>query len=255
MGLVPAPLRGRRDGRRGPDRPHHLHAYRLDAHLRRRARPRRGRTSARSTARPFLPAEPIVYKTKKSAQDAHEAIRPTGAQVRPGDGARAVGGRQGRRPRRARVGRSAAPLHADLEPLRRVPDGAGGVRPDDDRHRGGARRAARDRPGDQVPRLPVGLRRDGRGRGQRGRDRRVAARRQGGRRDQAAGDPARAALHAAAAAVLGGDAGQGAGGEGHRPAVDLRGHPVDHPGPRLRREEGSAPLPDGARRDGRTACS
>ncbi len=68
--------------------------------------------------------------------------------------------------------------------------------------------------------------------------------------DQAARDPARAALHAAAAAVLRGDAGQGAGREGHRTAVDLRGHPVDHPGPRLRREEGSAPSPDRARRDG-----
>ena len=102
--------------------------------------PRRARTSASKYGPTFLPAEPVVYKTKKGAQDAHEAIRPTVAQVRPGDGARAVGGRQGRRPRRARVGRPAAALHADLEPLRRVPDGAGGVRSDDDRHLGGARR-------------------------------------------------------------------------------------------------------------------
>src|SRR5678816_2551552 len=29
----------------------------------------------------FLPAEPVVYKTKKSAQDAHEAIRPTGLKL------------------------------------------------------------------------------------------------------------------------------------------------------------------------------
>ena len=48
----------------------------------------------------------------------------------------------------------------------------------------------------------------------------------------------RAALHPAAAALHRGDAGQGAGGEGHRPAVDLRGHPLDHPGSRVRREEG-----------------
>ena len=34
-----------------------------------------------------------------------------------------------------------------------------------------------------------------------------------------------------------GVAGQGAGGEGHRPPVDLREHPVDDPGPRLRRED------------------
>jgi DNA topoisomerase-1 len=31
----------------------------------------------------FLPAEPVVYKTKKSAQDAHEAIRPTGLKYDP----------------------------------------------------------------------------------------------------------------------------------------------------------------------------
>jgi DNA topoisomerase-1 len=32
---------------------------------------------------PFLPAEPIVYKTKKGAQDAHEAIRPTSLKYDP----------------------------------------------------------------------------------------------------------------------------------------------------------------------------
>jgi len=31
----------------------------------------------------FLPAEPIAYKTKKSAQDAHEAIRPTSLEFTP----------------------------------------------------------------------------------------------------------------------------------------------------------------------------
>ena len=36
-GARAAPLRRRRARRRGPDRPHHLHAYRLDAYLRRRA--------------------------------------------------------------------------------------------------------------------------------------------------------------------------------------------------------------------------
>ena len=55
-------------------------------------------------------------------------------------------------------------------------------------------------------------------------------------------DQARAALHPAAAALLRGDAGQGARGEGHRPPVDLRGDPVDDPGPRLRREDARARL-------------
>jgi DNA topoisomerase-1 len=32
---------------------------------------------------PFLPAEPVVYKTKKGAQDAHEAIRPTSLTYDP----------------------------------------------------------------------------------------------------------------------------------------------------------------------------
>ena len=31
----------------------------------------------------FLPAEPVVFKTKKGAQDAHEAIRPTGLKYDP----------------------------------------------------------------------------------------------------------------------------------------------------------------------------
>src|SRR4029077_8037701 len=47
---------------------------------------------------PFLPAEPIVYKTKKSAQDAHEAIRPTSLKYDP-DSVRALwaGGKGGGR--------------------------------------------------------------------------------------------------------------------------------------------------------------
>lgn len=33
----------------------------------------------------YLPAEPILYKSKKSAQDAHEAIRPASLEFRPDD--------------------------------------------------------------------------------------------------------------------------------------------------------------------------
>ena len=36
----------------------------------------------------YLPDEPVVYKTKKAAQDAHEAIRPTSMTVRSRDGAK-----------------------------------------------------------------------------------------------------------------------------------------------------------------------
>ncbi len=55
-------------------------------------------------------------------------------------------------------------VHPDLEPLRRLPDDPGGVRPDGHRHRGRPGRPAGHRPGDQVRRLPRGLRRDGGGR-------------------------------------------------------------------------------------------
>ena len=82
-GARAAAVRRRRARRRGPGRPHHLHAYRLDAHLRRRARPRCAATSPDATAQTFLPEEPNVYKTKKSAQDAHEAIRPTSIEYDP----------------------------------------------------------------------------------------------------------------------------------------------------------------------------
>ena len=49
---------------------------------------RRGHRGARvhrasATARSRCPAAPIVYKTKKRAQDAHEAIRPTSLKFDP----------------------------------------------------------------------------------------------------------------------------------------------------------------------------
>ncbi len=54
------------------------------------------------------------------------------SQVRSGDRAGRLGRRQGRRARRARERRSPAALHADLEPLRRLPDGGGDLRSDVD---------------------------------------------------------------------------------------------------------------------------
>ena len=82
-GSRPAALRGRRARRRRPGRPHHLYAYRLDAHLRRRGRATRAASSPSSYGANFLPAEPVVYKSKKGAQDAHEAIRPTSLKYDP----------------------------------------------------------------------------------------------------------------------------------------------------------------------------
>ena len=43
----------------------------------------RGSGSASSWERKYLPATPNVYKGKKAAQDAHEAIRPTDASRTP----------------------------------------------------------------------------------------------------------------------------------------------------------------------------
>ena len=136
--------------------------------------PRCARTSPGATARTALPAEPNVFKSKKSAQDAHEAIRPTSTKFDPETVRQlmtASGGRDAARDR----GPGQA-VHADLEPLRGLPDDPGRVRPDRDRHRGGPGRAARHRPGDQGRRLPRGLRRDGGGRRLRGREHRQPAR-------------------------------------------------------------------------------
>jgi hypothetical protein len=98
--------------RRGPGRPHHLHAYRLDAPLGRCAAmardyigksfgdqvpARRSRTSSR--------------QSNKGAQEAHEAIRPTNAQL-PAERASQV-----------RSSPTSSASTADLEPLCRLPDG------------------------------------------------------------------------------------------------------------------------------------
>ena len=77
-----AALRGHRARRRGQRRPDHLHAHRLDPRLRRR--PRRGARAHRAqpTAQTYVPEKPDFYRSKKGAQDAHEAIRPTDLDAR-----------------------------------------------------------------------------------------------------------------------------------------------------------------------------
>jgi DNA topoisomerase I len=68
-----------RQRRRG--RSHHLHAYRFHARFRRRLSRVRDFIGERF-GREFLPDSPNVYKSKKDAQDAHEAVRPTSACAR-----------------------------------------------------------------------------------------------------------------------------------------------------------------------------
>ena len=73
-----------------------------------------------------------IYKSKKDAQDAHEAIRPTSMAYAPEDGGEVSGRRRD----------EAVP--ADLEPLRGLPDDAGALRPDHHRRRAPRARTACD---------------------------------------------------------------------------------------------------------------
>ncbi len=199
----------------------------------------------------YVPAQPRQYTRKvKNAQEAHEAIRPAGETFRtPG-------------PDRPRGRRRRLPaLRADLAAHGGLADGR---RP---RHHGerAHRRHRRHRRGGHVrlvrahhhlPRLPQGLRGDRRRPGRRrGRRRRVAAARadQGPAADRGVADPG-GALDQPAVPVHRAQPDQDAGGPRHRPAVHLRVDHQDHPGPRLRVEEGpgAGPVLDRVRR-GRAA--
>ena len=161
MTLLAAALRGRGARRGRHHRPHHLHAHRLGPALAGGGPGACGRTSGRRYGKDYLPEEPIVFKTKqKQAQEAHEAVRPTSLDVPAGEG--------GASPRRAgRAGHEPA-LRAHLEPLRRLPDGAGRLRPDHGRRPGRPGHLPRHRLDPQVPRLPGGVRREAARRTRRG---------------------------------------------------------------------------------------
>ena len=75
----------RRRGARVPGqrRTHHLHAYRLAAPGRRGDRRVSRSGSEHSSAPDYVPESPRKFKGKKSAQDAHEAIRPSSAERTP----------------------------------------------------------------------------------------------------------------------------------------------------------------------------
>ena len=201
------------------------------------------------------PAEPIVFKTKKGAQDAHEAIRPTSTKYDPetvrklwaaGQGG---GGRDERETDdllrlytliwnrtiacqmvpavfdQTSVDIAAGAGRAELRASGQVMKFAGFL----EVYAETVEDAANE---DETSALPEVREGDA----------------------QAPRDAARAALHAAAAAFFRGDARQGARGEGHRPAVDLRGDPHDDPGTRLCREEGGPAPSNRAGRHGRRAA-
>ena len=75
----------------------------------------------------YLPETPNVYKGKKEAQDAHEAIRPTDAARTPESIAQLS------------ERRAAQALHADLAALRGLADDAGDLRRDHSEDRSGLR--------------------------------------------------------------------------------------------------------------------
>ena len=75
-------VRRHRTGRRRRGRFDHLHAYGFDARFKRRAG-RSARNDRERYGASIGPAAPNVYKSKKEAQDAHEAIRPTSALRTP----------------------------------------------------------------------------------------------------------------------------------------------------------------------------
>ncbi len=150
------------------ERPHHLHAHRQHQPVGDGAqrRPAAGPRALRPGVRPGRPA-PLRGKVK-NAQEAHEAIRPSGDVFRtPGELAREV------------VRRRAAALRADLAAHRRLPDGRRPRherqrpprRADRRRHR---RRVRRQRQGHHLPGLPAGLRRGQRRPRRRARDDRAA---------------------------------------------------------------------------------
>jgi hypothetical protein len=73
----------------------------------------------------YLPAKANFYKSKKGAQDAHEAIRPTDVTRTPESLSSVLG------PDELKLYRLIWPA------LRGVANDVGGLRPDDDRHQGG----------------------------------------------------------------------------------------------------------------------
>ena len=177
-----------------------------------------------SAVRQGLRAGEAQYlSSKKNAQDAHEAIRPTSLEYTP------------ERVRRTSARRVQA-LHADLEPLRRQPDGAGGLTT---RRRSTSRSRKRCfRATGQTVKFDGFMRVYTEGRDERAaqangedEDDDESQDLDGVLPDLQKGDALKLlrwsapALHPAAAALHAGDPDQGARGERHRPAVDLR---VDH---------------------------
>ena len=122
-----AALRGRRARRGGRGRPHHVHAHGLGAALDRGGG--RGARLHRGGLRQGPPA-----RGAERLQDEGE-VGAGGPRGRPSDLAGVDAGARRAVLRANRRARHVPAVRAHLEPVRRVPDGPGGLRPDHGRHR------------------------------------------------------------------------------------------------------------------------
>ena len=179
----------------------------------------------------FVPPQPRRYTGKvKNAQEAHEAIRPAGDTFRtPGEVAKELSGRR------------VQALRADLAAHDRLADDRRGRQLDVGAHPGDVDRPARSADFGATGKTitdPGFLRAyvessDDEDAEAEDAERRLPTLAKG---QPLTADALRAAgpHHPAAGPLHRGVPGQGAGGAGHRPAVDVRVDHADHPGPRVR---------------------
>ena len=176
----------------------------------------------------YLPAEAIQYKSKKGAQDAHEAIRPTDVLRTPESLRKILGPDEYKLYKliwQRFVASQMTPAVFDQTTID-IAAGDYTLRATGSVEKFKGFRAVYEEGKDEKAemeedeelklRLPM-----------------VAE----GERAETAKDSARTALYRAAAALQRSYAGQGAGGKGHWPALHLRHHPFRHPESRVRGKE------------------
>ena len=192
----------------------------------------------------YVPDAPRRYERKvKNAQEAHEAIRPSGETFRtPEQVGRDLSGDELRLYEMIWMRTVASQMNdatgtsAQVRLVADVPRGAG---------RGPGGRVLGQRPGDHLRRVPRGVR-GGPRRRRSGRQPRTGCCPRFAEGDRVAGIDVRAGVahHAAAGPLHRGLARQGDGGARRRAALDLRQRHADHPRPRLRVEEGDGARPE-----------
>ncbi len=186
--------------------------------------------------RDFLPRLPTFYKSKKDAQDAHEAIRPTSMAFTPDEVEKYLAEDEMKLYRLIWMRFVASQMMPALFDQTTIDVAARGKSGADYMFRATGSTS-------EIRRLPQGLS------GRQGPDRRrrrgaeaPSARCHRGRGAAPARAQSRTALYGAASAIQRSDAGEDARSRRHRPSIDLRIHPFHHSGTRVR-QEGRRPLP------------